>query len=74
MLLLDALALECGQRAQPQVEDRLGLDLGQLELLLESGAGLVRILRLADQLDDGVEVVERLQIALEDVCPGLRLA
>jgi hypothetical protein len=32
-LLLDALPLEPGERAQPQVEDRLRLELGELEAL-----------------------------------------
>ena len=35
VLVLDTLALEPGERAEPQVEDRLRLDLGQLEALHE---------------------------------------
>ena len=74
MLVLDALALERRQRAQPQLEDRRGLDLGQLEALHQLRARLLGVLRRADQRDDRVEVVERDEVALEDVRALLRLA
>ena len=63
-LLLDALALETGERAQPQVEDRLRLLLGEREALHQPGPGLVGVVRGADQRDHLVEVVERDQVAL----------
>ncbi len=73
-LVLDPLALEPGQPLEPEVEDRLRLDLRQLELALEPLARLVRVRRGADQRDDSIEVVERDQVALENVRPRLGLA
>ncbi len=67
MLGLDPLALERGQRAEAEVEDRLCLDLGELEALHQTGARRVGVLGRADQRDHRVEVVERDQVALEDV-------
>ncbi len=46
VLVLDALALEARERAEPQVEDRLRLDLGELEAAsIEPLAGLVGVRR-----------------------------
>ncbi len=74
VLLADLVRLEAGEALQAHVEDRLGLDLGQPELIDEAGAGDVRIGRGADQRDHGVEVVERDEDALEHVGAGLGLA
>jgi hypothetical protein len=71
VLVLDPLALQRGQRPQPEIEDRLRLDLRELELLDQPLACGIRVGRGADQRDHGVEVVERDQVALEDVRAGL---
>ncbi len=73
-LVLDALALEPRERAQPQVEDRLCLQLGETEALHQPRASLVGVVGRPDQLDDLVEVVERDQIALENMGASQRLA
>ena len=67
----DLVGLERGQAGEAHVEDRLRLDLGELELLDQARAGDVGVGRGADQLDHRVEVVERDQQALEDVGAGL---
>ena len=74
VLVLDSLALETGERAEAEIEDRLRLDLGELEALHERRPGVVGVLRSSDQRDDLVEVVERDEIALEDVRALERLA
>ena len=74
MLVLDALALETGELAEPQVEDRLRLDLGELEARHELLARGVRVLGVADERDDLVEVVEGDEVALEHVRALERLA
>jgi hypothetical protein len=74
VLVLDLLALEGGQAGQPHVEDGLRLELGQVEAAHQVGPGVVDLGRLADGLDDRVEVVEGDLEALEDVRPGARLA
>ena len=70
----DLVGLERGQALQAHVEDRLRLDVGELELGDQPGAGVVGVRRTADQGDHRVEVVERDQDPLEDVRPGLGLA
>jgi hypothetical protein len=74
VLLVDPLALELRQPLEAEVEDRLRLDLAELELLHQAGAGGVGVGRPADQRDHRVEVVERDQVAPQDVRPLLRLA
>ena len=74
VLLLDLVRLERGEPLEAQVEDRLGLDLREAELVHQAVARRLRVARAADQLDDGVEVLERDQQALEDVQPRLALA
>ena len=74
VLVLDALALERGQRAQAQLEDRERLKLGQLELLHQAGLRSFGVGGGADQCDHRVEVVERDQVALENVRALLELA
>ena len=74
VLGLDLLGLQCGEALQPQVEDRLGLDAGELEPLDQALARRVGIARSPDQLDDLVDVLDGHEQALEDVQPGLALA
>ena len=74
MLGADLVGLERGQALQAHVQDRLRLDLGQLELLDQPVARRLGVGRAADQLDHRVEVVERDQQPLEDVRAGLGLA
>ena len=71
VLLLDLVRLERGEALETQVEDRLCLLGGELELLDEPLARSIGIARGADQLDHRVEVVDRDQQPLEDV--GARL-
>ena len=74
VLALDRVGLERGQLLQAQLEDRLGLDVGEAEALDQALAGGVAVARAADQLDDLVEVVERDQQALEAVDARLERA
>src|SRR5262249_32975150 len=67
VLLNDLVALELGQALEPHVKDVLGLDLRELELPHQRFLGRFRILRLADEPDDQVDLVPRLAQALEDV-------
>ena len=72
--LEDLLALQRGQPAQLQVEDRVRLELVDVEQLHQAGAGLVRVGRPADERDDLVERVERLEVPAVDVDVRLGLA
>src|SRR5215472_10435310 len=74
VLFFDLLPFESDEPLQTQVEDRIGLDLGQLEFLHQAGARFFGRLRAADELDDRVDVVERDAIAFEDVRALLRFA
>ncbi len=67
VLVLDALALETREGAQTEVEDRLRLDLGELEALHQRRTRGIRVIRGPDERDDLVEVVERDEVALEHV-------
>ena len=67
VLALDRVRLERGQLRQAQLEDGLGLDVGEAEALDQARAGRVAVVRRADQLDHRVEVVERDEQALEAV-------
>ena len=73
-LVLDLVALEAGQAAQAHLEDRVGLDLREAEALDEAGLGLGVVVARADDLDDLVDVVQRDDVALEDVGALLGLA
>ena len=73
-LVEDLLALEAGQPLQLHVEDRLRLELRQLELRHQAVARFGRALRPANQLDHLVEVIERDLEAFEDVGARLGLA
>ena len=70
----DALAFQCGQPAQLHVQDRLGLDLVDVEQLDQAGPRDVDGLRRPDQRDDLVERVERLDQTAQDVGPLVGLA
>ena len=67
VLGLDLLAGEAGQGPQPQLQDRLGLDLGQPERVHQAVARGLGVLGGADQRDHLVEAVERDQVALQHV-------
>ena len=74
-LVAQLLALELGEPAQLHVEDVVRLDLGELERLRhQPGAGGLDVGGTPDQGDDGVDHVERLHQALDDVLALLRLA
>ena len=70
----DLLALQGREPAQLHVEDRLGLQLVDLEQPHEPGARRVDGGRAADERDDLVERVERLEQAAQDVDALLGLA
>ena len=63
LLALELHLLEPAQRAQPRVEDGVGLHLGELE---EAHQLLLRLVLLADDLDDPVEVEIDDEEAAED--------
>ena len=73
-LVDDLLALEGGQATELHVEDGLGLELVDLEELDQAVPGDVDGLRRADEGDDLVERVERLDEPAQDVGPLLGLA
>jgi len=61
------------RRARRRVDDRLRLDLGEGEARLELRPRFVRVGGGADERDDRVDVVERDDVALEDVRAALGL-
>src|SRR5207302_1423010 len=68
LVLLDHLvALELGQPLQPHVQDGLGLDLAEVEPPHQRVLRRVGALRLADQADHEVELLDRLPEAGQDV-------
>ena len=73
VLFFDLPAFERGQAAQLHIENGLCLQFAQLEALHQAGLGGIRIRQLADGLDDGIDIVERDQVAIQDVdaCAGL---
>src|SRR5882762_7213847 len=71
-LLLELGDLEGGEARQPHVEDFRRLLFGQLEALAQAGVRARRVLRLADDLDDLVDVVDGDLQAFEDVLAVLR--
>ncbi|OPZ60313.1 MAG: hypothetical protein BWY87_00534 [Deltaproteobacteria bacterium ADurb.Bin510] len=73
VFVLDLLALEAGQTLQAHVQDGLGLDLAELEAADQVSLGLGRTGALLDQLDDLVDILQRLEQALQDVDAGLGL-
>ena len=73
MLFFDLPALEGGQPAQLHIQNGLGLDLAQIEAADQVLLGHIGILRFTDRLDDGVKIIERDQVAVEDVLAGAGL-
>ena len=73
-LVDDLLTLERRQAAQLHLQDRVGLDVVDVEELLQALARLVDGRRPADERDDLVERVERLEVAAQDVHALLGLA
>src|SRR5581483_7736442 len=67
VLVFDFLALETDQRAQPHVDDRLRLHVGEAEAFPEPAFGFVGGLARAHDLDDFVDIVERDPIAFEQM-------
>ena len=70
MLALDALFLELAQSTQAHIEDRLGLDVAQLEALHQLLLGLVL---KANDPNHLVQVEIGDQEAVEDLEPGFDL-
>src|SRR5207244_240317 len=73
VLLLQLGAREPGEPPERHVQDVIRLDLAQLELLHQLGAGFLGVLRSPDGLDHLVEVIEGDQQALDDVVALLGL-
>ena len=71
MLLLDLARLERGEPLQAEVEDGLRLLAREVELRNEAVSRGVGVARAPDQLDHGVEVRQRDEQPLEDVCARL---
>jgi len=72
VLAAHLVLLQRGQGAQAEIEDGAGLQLGEAELAHQRLARGVAVGRAADHRDHAVEVVERDQVALEDVQAILR--
>src|SRR4051794_6585890 len=73
-LVDDLLALQRREAPELHVEDRLGLDLVDVEQVDQAGPGDVHRRRGTDQRDDLVQRVERLDVAAQDVGALLGLA
>ena len=73
-LVDDLLALERREAAELELEDGAGLQLVDVEQVDEAVAGLFDRGRAADEGDDLVERVERLEVAAQDVHARLGLA
>src|SRR5215472_15738738 len=74
VLVFDLAALQRGQTAQRQVEDRLGLDLGQLEAVHQLVARGFGVLGGANQLDNRVEILQRDPQSFQNVQARFSLA
>ena len=72
-LVFDLLAFKTGQALQLHLENGLRLNLREFELGDQAFAGLGSILGRADQLDDGINVIQRLAQPFQNVsaCFGL---
>ena len=70
VFLFDLLAFQGGQPAQLHIQDGLRLQLAQLEALHQVRLGDIGVLRLADGLDDRIEVVQRDQIVRRGCAGG----
>ncbi len=72
-LVLDLLALEGGEAAELHLEDGVGLQFVDVEQLHQPAARDLDRLRAADERDDVVQRVERLEVAAQDVRASLGL-
>ena len=70
---LDLAALQAGELVEAELEDGVGLDLGERILRHQLHLGLVAVGRGADDLHEVVEVIEGDDVAFEDVGAGLGL-
>ena len=70
--VLYLFALEARELLQAHIEDGLRLELGEFEYLHQSRASLVDIFGLLDELDDLINMVERLLEAEQDMLTRLR--
>jgi len=67
---VDLLGFEAGELIEAKIENGIRLFIGQIEAAHQFGAGCVSIGRGTDDLDDFIEMVERFEIALENMGPG----
>ncbi|OPZ92473.1 MAG: hypothetical protein BWY73_00795 [candidate division TA06 bacterium ADurb.Bin417] len=72
--LVDLVLLQAGQAGQRHGQHRVGLPLGELELLLEAGPGVGNRLARLDELNHRFDVGQGDQVALQDVEAFLGLA
>ena len=73
VLVLDLLPLQRSQPAQLHIEDGRGLNLGQAEARHQLAAGVVGVGRLANGLDDLIEVADGDEQAGQDMLAALGL-
>ena len=71
ILRVHFLLFHAGQLIQPHVENCVGLDLGQLELLHQGSAGFIARFRFAYDLHHQVEIAQRNLEPFQDMGPGL---
>ncbi len=67
IFFLDLIALHAGKLVEAEVEDGVGLAVGEGVLLHEADPGFLTVLGGADDTDDVVHVVQRDEVAFEDV-------
>ena len=72
-LVLHLAALQSGQPAQLHIQNRLGLLLAQLEARLQIARRGVAVLRPANSIDHGVEIIEGDGQSVQDVLARLGL-
>ena len=74
VFFFDLTSLEAGELVETQLEDGVGLYLGERILGHEGDLGLVTILRRADDFDKVIQVIEGDLVTFEDVGAGFGLA
>ena len=67
VFLLDLVAFEAGELVEAHLEDGVALEFGQLELVHQLLLRVLAVVGVLDDLDDGVDVVERDAEPFEDV-------
>ncbi len=72
VLLFYFKSLQSDEALQAHFQDGLGLQIAQAETAHQAGVRLFDRLRIADQLDDFIEVIQRDQQSFEDVRPFFR--